>query len=303
MSQAAQEGTSMSSVMELYPDLYPAHVVALTHSGEVGGFLPDACDTIAQQAQKAHKFRRWFVWIWFVVFNAALSIPLVYVITRAALSTWDAVEARGGDVTQSQSLGILGNSAWHWLLWPIGPITLTVYALCYLLWRLYFARRSTRFRDGVALNWPVFGARARAENLTMFSWTMSRLAQAGLPHSQAWDLAARSAPNEVMSARLQGLGSSVGRDQPASAAMQRSNLFPPEFGTVIGTAELTGDVPGAYNQLAEMSRGEFESAENLAKIRGGCWGALGCFLSCAFVLAVFLRFYGELLAKVVKTEP
>jgi len=301
MAAAAQEGISMSSVMELYPDLYPSSVAAMTRAGEVGGFLPEACETIGQQAQQAHKFRRWFAWIWFIVFNAALSIPLVYIMVNAALTTYDRVDAAGGNVSQGEALSYLGQEAWRWMLWPIGPITLLVYGVSYLLWRIYFARMSTPFRHGVALHWPVFGARTRAENLTMFSWTMGRLAKAGLPHAEAWRLAAKSAPNVVMSSRLEALGNAVGREQPASAAMQSSNLFPPEFASVVGTAELTGDLPGALDQLAEMSRGEFQSAENMAKIRGGCWGTLGCLVSAAFVAGVFMYFwYYQLPARVLK---
>jgi hypothetical protein len=111
MAAAAQEGISMSSVMELYPDLYPSSVAAMTRAGEVGGFLPEACETIGQQAQQAHKFRRWFAWIWFIVFNAALSIPLVYIMVNAALTTYDRVDAAGGNVSQGEALSYLGQEA------------------------------------------------------------------------------------------------------------------------------------------------------------------------------------------------
>lgn len=292
MSEAAREGTPMSNVMELYPDLYPTHVVALTRAGEVGGFMPDAFETIAQQAEQAHKFKRWFTWIWLVIVNAALSIPGILIITRAALAAEEKTEKMGGQVSPQEVVGFIAHDTWQKFLWPIGPASLLVYGLLYLIWRVYLGRLSRPFRHRVAVSWPAFGPRAKAENMAIFTWTMGQLTKAGIPYGTAWQLAAASAPNDTMARRLDSVGQKIGGEQPLSGAMLMDrHLFPPEYSSVIGTAEFTGDVPGAMEQISRLSRGEFESAQNAAKIRGGCWGALGCAVSAAFVLGMFMYWW------------
>ena len=292
MSESALEGTPMSNVMELYPDLYPVHVVALTRAGEVGGFVPDAFETIAQQAEQAHKFKRWFVWIWLVIVNAALSIPGILIITRAALLAEEKTEKMGGEVSPKEVVGFVAQEALHRLVWPIGPASIAIYLGLYLFWRIYLSRMSRGFRHRVAVSWPAFGPRARAENMAIFTWTMGQLTKSGIPYGTAWQLAAASAPNDTMSKRLTLVGQKIGGEQPISNAMLMDrNLFPAEYTSVIGTAEFTGDVPGAMDQISRLSRGEYESAQNAAKIRGGCWGVLGCAVSAAFVLGMFMYWW------------
>ncbi|MBI3721996.1 MAG: type II secretion system F family protein, partial [Fimbriimonas ginsengisoli] len=53
LSAAAAEGTAISAVLAQYPNLYPSSVVGLVRAGEQGGFLPEACDTVARAAQRA----------------------------------------------------------------------------------------------------------------------------------------------------------------------------------------------------------------------------------------------------------
>lgn len=296
MSEAAREGTPMSSVMELYPNLYPVHVIALTRAGEVGGFLPDAFETIAQQAEQAHKFKRWFVWIWMLVVMTLPSFPLVVVAGKAMLKTWTKTEETGGAGGKEEALRTFGDAALQTLKWPVGPISLAAVVGVYLFWRLYLSRLSRPLRHRIAISWPAFGPRARAENLAIFTWTMSQLTKAGLPHGTAWQLAAASAPNDAMASRLANVGQKMGGEQPLSSAMVMDrSLFPPEYSGVIGTAEFTGDVPGAMEQVSRLSRGEFESAQNVAKIRSGCWGLLGCAVSSAAVFGIFMYFYSQLL--------
>jgi Na+-driven multidrug efflux pump len=57
---------------------------------------------------------------------------------------------------------------------------------------------------------------------------------------------------------------------------------------MIATAEFTGDLPGAMQRLSDVSAGEFVAAENYAKIRSGCWGALGCLITSAIAMGMIL---------------
>ncbi|MGF1954217.1 hypothetical protein, partial [Lactococcus lactis] len=93
--------------------------------------------------------------------------------------------------------------------------------------KLYSLNASTRFRHAVAARTPVYGPRAKHENLTVFSWTLSKLTNAGLPFDESWRLASRSVPNVDMAARLEEAGGSIyGNREKLSDAVFNSNLFP-----------------------------------------------------------------------------
>ena len=72
---AVRDGGSLADALAPYEDLFPDHAIATVRAGETGGFVPDALDEVSRQAEEAHKFKRWFFWVWFVAINALLSIP------------------------------------------------------------------------------------------------------------------------------------------------------------------------------------------------------------------------------------
>ena len=100
-------------------------------------------------------------------------------------------------------------------------------------------------------------------------------------------------PLMEVSRRLQG-------SEKLSDIVGGTGLFPQEYVPVIATAEYTGDIPGALDNLSRASGGEYSAAQNYAKARSGCWGALGCFLTSAAMLGMFwYAWYYELPKKVL----
>lgn len=295
LGDSAAEGIPMSTVMAQYPDLYPQSVVGAMRAGEVGGFLPEAAEMIAQQAEAALRFKRFFWWISAVVISGLICVPLILVFRIAILAAADRSLSNGGSSSAQGVLSDITQAAWKWIVWPFGPITLIVSIILFILWRFSLASASRPIRHKLGLAWPVFGKRARLENLTIFSWTMSKLAAAGLPHQTAWDLAAASVPNMSMEQKLHEVGRRVSSSEKISDAVHSSELFPPEYAPMIATAEYTGDLPGAMNDLSKASRGEFEAQNNYARLRGGCWGCLATVVTAGFILAVVMYvWYREL---------
>ncbi len=302
LANSATEGIPMSSVMGQYPDLYPPGVVGAVRAGEQGGFLPDACDMIAQQAENSHKFKRFFWWVSSVTVSGLICVPAILVFRIACLAAFDEVDKRGGGSSQQVVADML-HSAWQSFLWPYGPATAAFFALWFIIWRFTLASASLKLRHKLGLAWPVFGKRAKHENLTVFSWTMSRLTAAGLPHQAAWEMAAAAVPNLAMQGKLLEIGKRTANSEKISEAVGSSRLFPQEYAPTISTAELTGDLPGAMEQLSRTSRTEFEAQQNYAKLRGAGWGCLATMVTSGFVLAVALwMWYREIPAKMLKDD-
>ncbi len=305
-SQAAAEGISVSKVFDRYPDLYPESVGGMTRAGEEAGFLPDAFEEISLQAESAHKFKRWFFWVWFLAINALLSIPGMWIAMQSLLGMWDRIDKAGGTSADGNTMGMgeaLGQYASVFgkqLIWPWGPITLLFWFGVYLLRRYFGSRMAKRFRHRLGLRYPIFGARAKHENLSRFSWTMSRVAKSGVAPARAWQLAAESVPNLVMRDNLASIGQQLRGSEKLSDLVHQSGMFPQEYAPMVATAEYTGDVTGAMDKLASISNGEFQSAQNYVKMRAGCWGALGCFVTSAIMFMILAyTLYHQLPAKIL----
>lgn len=284
---ASTSGKAISDVFARYPDLYPSDVVGIVRAGETAGFLPEALDEVARQAESAHSFRRWFFWIWFLWVNFIVTIPATIIVARGLVDMAKHQSDIGGSPNASSAVNDFLSQMWHETLWPWGPVTLVTVGIIWALWRYYNSRLAIDFRHKVSLNVPVYGRRARHENLARFSWTMSRVSRAGIAPNRAWQLAADSVPNRAFRDELVSMGQNMRENTKMADMVHRSPLFPDEFAPMIATAEYTGDLPGALDRLSSLSQGEFMAAQNYAKVRSGCWMLLGCFVTSGIAAIIF----------------
>jgi type II secretory pathway component PulF len=293
VAMAASEGRAISNVMDLWPDLYPQHVVGLMRAGEVGGFLPDAAATIAEQAYNAHKFKRFHAWfVWVLVINL-LSIPLAYMFRQALVSYRDQVETQSQQGLVNGDMFAVFRVMGHLLIWPWGLIFILLIGGSLLLRRYLSSRQMRNFRHEVALRSPVLGKRARDESSTIFSWTLSRLTRSGIPPHRAWEMAMNAVPNEAMKAKLETAGSIMNEGSRLSDVIFKSELFPQEYAPMIATGELTGDVPGALDRLSQVSKAEYDVGTRKSYAFTSTLGFTTLIATTGFVMIVLTYMYAH----------
>jgi len=279
---AASEGRPISNVMELWPDLYPEHVVGLIRAGEAGGFLPDAAATASEQAFNAHKFKRFHVWwVWILAINL-LSIPIVFMFRQSVVSYMNEQEQRPTPGDMFAVFKVMG----HFLVWPWGPVMILLTGLSLLLRHYLSSRPMKRFRHQVALNTPVLGRRARDESSTIFSWVLSRLARSGIPPNRAWEMAMNSVPNLGMRDKLQTAGGIMNEGSKLSDVIFKSNLFPQEYAPMVATGEMTGDIPGSLEKLSMVSRAEYDTGTVKSKAFTSTLGCTALIITTGIVTIV-----------------
>jgi type II secretory pathway component PulF len=292
-AKTASHGKPISEALERYPDLYPEHVVGTIRSAEQGGFLPEACELISDQAMNAHTFKRWFWWVGPTIVNTIVSFPLVWLVLASLVKAWDVVEAQGEAASLGSTMAAMGQSALQKLLWPIGPLTLLLWGLSIWFWRALGSKKARRMRHELTFRWPVFGERAKHECLSVFAWIMSRVSKAGVSPNQAWQLAASSVPNLAVRERLERMGNGLSGSEKLSDALFKEKLFPAEYAPVIATAEHTGNIPEAFDQLSRVSQAEFDAAQGYARTRSGRWAfAVGCGVGgLLIIILIYVLYY------------
>ncbi len=280
LHNAANNGYPIFQVMERYPDLYPEGTVGMIRAAEQGGFVPEAFEVLSKQAEEAYKFKRFHWFIWYLIPNAVCSIPLVYAFIATLKLTYKRSTEQGAPFLATFI---------ELLRWPYGPATLAIAAVLLLLrwWLGSYPMR--RFRHRLGLNVPIYGPRARNESVTLFSWTMGRLARGGTSPQQMWNLAADSVPNLEMRERLREAGSRMHSGSRLSEVIFGSKLFPEEYAPVISTGEMVGDLPGALDQLERVSRTEFDVSTGRARWGSARIGGVAFVLTSGIVAIVLFK--------------
>jgi type II secretory pathway component PulF len=285
MARMCAEGTSLSDAMAHYPNIFPSGTVGAVRAGETGGYLPDACDTIALQQKETRSIFMWFAGLgislpWFFVL-LMIGISIAAGINRGIDSI---VEGTPGPAVQE---GI--RDAWKGIVGWLFGLTVVGFLVAYFAGRM---RQFRNFRHRFGLSVPVFKKRAIAENLSHFSYHLGRLAKSGLSPFASWQLAASAVPNEAYSAKLMGLATNMNEQTKLSELMFRSKLFPMETAQLVETGEVTGDLPNAMDQVMDYSREKEKEAKLYIGIKAGCWTFMVFFLGGSIVfLVVYLTYF------------
>lgn len=289
IAKATTEGKPASEVMARYVDLFPPHVVGMIRAAEYGGFLPEAYELLSQQIAERASLNAWFYFVRWISYQGLIGIAIVV----AAMSAfWKAFHA-GGNFIGFFLQDLLSRSL---------PVVL-VLALAILGVRLLLHSHATLpLRHRLILRMPYgFGARARAEALHIFLWTLRNLAHSGVPPKTAWQLAAAATPNCDYAQRLYAAAGGPREGEPISEFVLRSGLFDADYVDMLNIAQQTGDVPGTLDRMLEITGEEY--AEGKAKARFGL-GSLGCLVMAltggAMLIYFFWQYYGRVFEEVDK---
>jgi type II secretory pathway component PulF len=265
------EGSGIADILALYPYLYAPHVVGTIRAGEVGGYLPEAAENIAAQADSSRKMRRWMLWLGVCAAGIPPAIPIGQALFNGVLRSWDKQEATGGQANPMAALGegfikeITGPIGIFWL---IGMILFVILLFC---WQAMWMRR---LRHKLALMIPTIGKRNRAESFAAFTWNLSNLSRAAIPPRQAFNLATQTVPNQKIRQALEEQGRQMTDQTKLSEALHGTKLLPYELAAMVQTGEVTGDVAGQLLQGAKAQQQELDHQHNQTKMRVGCWVAL-----------------------------
>ena len=271
MATLTTEGRSMSSAMEVYPDFFPPGAVGTVRAGEAGGYVWQALEALSEQNNQAHKMAwaaRLFRWVSVL---GLVAIPFTLVATKALDSSFEEVSGLPGYIqgVGRELTGPLG--------WIVGLIIVTYVVAAALMRKT--EHRPLRHRLGTAL--PIFGRRAKIESLANFNWHLSKLSEAGIPPSTAWNLASSALPNEEFARRMEAVGQTVLDKNKLSELVRRSGMFPFEYVGLVETGEMAGHLPGALEQASRLAADDLKQADRVAKV-----SLYGAYLAMFAVIAV-----------------
>lgn len=282
----ARDGGRISDAIRRYPYLYPSHIAGLIRAGEEGGFLPEAMNEVAEQVQASYKFKRWFHWLGLM----ALSMLLGLVLFKAMFNGFEgAFNKAWKGYSQENGVqafgGQFGQQVVRFLPW------LLLGLVCLYLLRLAWQSLANRpLRHRLVLWVPTVGKRAKTEAFGYFGWALAMLSRGGAAPRTAWLAACEACPNLEVRRRLESAALRSDEGVKLSEMLYRSRQLPEEFGPMVQTGEMAGDVPSALMHLAQNEKNEFGIKDLQAKRRAGCWIGL---LSVLGTGIVYYMFYGQ----------
>ncbi|MCW3095579.1 MAG: Type secretory pathway, component PulF [Chthonomonadaceae bacterium] len=236
MAEAARKGQRISDVMELYPRIYPDHIVGMVRAGEMGGFLEIALAEIALNFEQNIAL---YKGMWIPKLMASQAIYLLPIIVPLMPCIFASMDFAANMVL--------------YLKWELVLLPLTALFHLLLIQSAKQARlpQYRRFRDSMSLQIPAFGNLQRVAALSAFVRMLRRLHHAGVAPIQAWECAMNTADNVIIREKLASSYTLMNQGASFSDAFAATGLFDNQIENLVITGQQSGEIVESLDKAAD----------------------------------------------------
>jgi MSHA biogenesis protein MshG len=250
-------GREFSAAMLEHPKVFNNLFVSMVHVGENTGQLEEAFMLIAQNIEREIDTRariksatRYPIFVISAMVVAMVIINIMVIPKFAA--TFKSFKAELPVFTKI----LVGTSDMAVNDWPY---VLVIIVAAIFAMRSYLQTKNGRFAwDKGKLKLPIFGSIIHRALLTRFAYTFSMTLRAGVPISDALDIAAKSETNTYFSSHIKEMRTGIERGEPLIRVASASGLFTPVVLQMISVGEESGMVDAMLQEVGEFYEREVD---------------------------------------------
>jgi type IV pilus assembly protein PilC len=246
-----ETGTSLSDALARQGRIFPPIMIHLVRAGEVGGFLDQSLDSIAETFEKDVKLRQ--------TIKSAQTYPVVELI-MALLSVVGMVtfivpifenmfKSLGGQLPLPTQILVTIS---HNMIW-IGPVLAAGIIAFAWWWNRHKHDEKVRARvDPWRLKIPVFGMLFRKVAIARFARNFSTMTHSGVPILQALSIVGDTSGNWVIENALRKVQDSVRSGRTIAAPLGEEPVFPSMVTQMIAVGEDSGSLEQMLGKIADF---------------------------------------------------
>ena len=253
-----ESGSALSTSMTKHPDIFAPLMVNMVKAGEVGGFLDDVLNQLADNYEAEVKLRG--------KVKSAMTYP-VAVLVMAILMTIGMLlfvvptftklfSDLGGELpAPTQMLVTLSDFL------KVGIVPLVILSVIgFVIWvRVKNTDRVREFIDPLKLKMPVFGGLFQKIALARFCRNLGTMLRSGVPILQSLDIVADTSGNKVITHAVHDIEESVRRGESLTQPLSTHAVFPAMVVQMLAVGEDTGALDAMLAKIADFYDAEVEA--------------------------------------------
>ena len=256
------EGARLSEAMAAHPKTFDSLFTAMVASGETSGRLAPVMERLAADLEAAQKVRRKILAA--TIYPLVLSVVALFVVVLLMVLVVPQVVEQFDSFGQDLPVltrSVMAISEWLQSYWLIAAIGIAIMALA-ISQALRTPAIKTRWH-GIKLRLPMIGKLTRNLNAAKFARTIAGLIEAGTPSLTAMEAARHTLKNNVMREAVDEAASRVREGMAISAALKKTDVFPPLVTQMVAGGEASGNVGAMFSKSADYLESEFESVTSV----------------------------------------
>ena len=260
ISKDVEGGMAFADSLEKHSDVFNPLYVNMIRAGEAGGILDEILKKLAVQQEKDAAIR--------AKFKSAMTYPLVLititVLVFIALMTVVVpkvgtiiADLTGGELPTMTKvmLGISDFILNFWYIHLAVVIGTTIYLRKFLK-----TPKGRRTRDKLLLKMPGIKVIVMKIVVARFSRIFASLMGAGVTVLDSLEITAKAVGNAVVEKELLESAKNVANGEPLSVSLNKSSVFPPIVGQMLGIGEETGQTDTVLVKVADFYEEEVDAA-------------------------------------------
>ena len=253
-----ETGSSLSVALGKHADVFPPLMINMVRAGEIGGFLDEVLNSIAENFEAEVKLRgkiksamAYPVMVFVMAILATVGMLLFIVPVFASM-----FDGLGGELPLPTRILVIMSAAMKWL----APILLVAYIAFAVWWQKHKNDRAVREKvDPVKLRIPVFGSLFQKIAVSRFTRNFGTMIHAGVPILQALDIVGETSGNIVIERAARDVGESVRRGESLAGPLAKHAVFPPMVVQMMAVGEDTGALDTMLHKISEFYDQEVEA--------------------------------------------
>ena len=246
-----QSGEPLSSAMGQHPRVFSPLYVDMILAAEATGDLDIILEQLARYLERAEQTsRRIRQAMLYPVIVLGLALVVVLILITVVLPSFVALFADFDAELPLPTKILLALGSFG------GSYGIATVAVVAVVLALVFAARNAgpmkRLRDRVVLRLPLVGGLVRLGIETRFARTLGILLRAGVPISQAFEIAASGTGNHIYVRKLRPVREGLLSGEGITAPLSRSGLFGPLLIQMVKVGEETGTIDRYLEQAADF---------------------------------------------------
>jgi general secretion pathway protein F len=252
-------GKSFSEALAQHPNVFSKLYVNMVRAGEVGGFLNEVCERLAQFLEASEALRTTLINA--MIYPALLTmvgIASIIILMTFVIPKFTQIFADMGRALPFATVVLMDLSQF---VTHYGWLVLLGLVAIFLGWRRVLATPSGRLAwDQWILRWPVVGELFLKIEVARFTRTMGTLLRSAVPMMQAMSVVNEIVGNRAISSKLQTVAAGIKKGEGVAKPIEQARIFPPLMVHLLEVGEETGKLDMMMLQIADIYDGEVRSS-------------------------------------------